>query len=185
RNSAGGSRIYATLIRIPFVMEQDGGNHEQANIQQESTCDGGRSRPHCPFDRTAPFLWKGSSQERLRGGRNSGGDESSPEISSAADYAVLRVGAFPGNRRLRERVGIRQEVVRGLWQPYASGSIDGRPGNSGARGAVTSGPILHQERDGRSFPCRAPIETLSCDVHGSPPRIYPLEWRLRKPAGLG
>ena len=65
---------------------------ETMNKQTSSrqfVCACGRGRPHRHLDRAAPFLWEGSSQERLPGGRNGWGDESSPEISSAANYAFL------------------------------------------------------------------------------------------------
>ena len=125
---------------------------------------GTRWAAYRPLEHLAPpasFLREGSSQERLPGGCNGGGDEGNPKNSTAANYPFLGARPLPGNRRLRERVRFCQKLVRRLWQPRASGAIDGRPGNSGARGAVTSGSSRHQERDGRSFPRRAPIEALS------------------------
>ncbi len=58
-----------------------------------------------------PSCGEGSSQERLRGGRNGGGDESNPEISSAADYAFFGARSLSGNRRLREGVGLCQKAA--------------------------------------------------------------------------
>ena len=61
-------------MRITFGMEQNSGNDEQANIGQEQMGDDGYRQLGCYGGHASPFLWEGSSQERLPGGRNCWGD---------------------------------------------------------------------------------------------------------------